>query len=88
MLPYVGENPWAWSPVPFTDPNITFVGTDYTYVPVPTFPGPSTYPVGGYYGPNLEFVVATPEPGFYAIFAVLALALTGLFAAARRRQNA
>jgi hypothetical protein len=32
--------------------------------------------------------VTTPEPGFYSIFAVLALALTGLFVAVRRRQNA
>ena len=32
--------------------------------------------------------VTTPEPGFYSIFAVLALALTGLFAAMGRRKNA
>jgi len=32
--------------------------------------------------------VATPEPGFYGIFAIFMLGLTGLFAAMRRRQNA
>ena len=31
---------------------------------------------------------AVPEPGFYSISAVLALAFAGLFAAVRRRQNA
>jgi len=84
---FVGNNSWAWSPQPLTDPNITFVDTSYVYGPSPAFPV-DHYPAGGYYGPNLEFAVVTPEPGFYSIFALFALALTGLFAAMRRRQNA
>jgi hypothetical protein len=69
------------------DPSITFEGPSYAYTANPSVFPTGFYPVGGYYGPNLEFGAATttPEPGLYA---VLTLGLIGLAATLRRRKAA
>jgi hypothetical protein len=72
----VGLNSWAYSPAPFTDPSITFVGPSYVYTDDPTIFPTSFYPVGGYYGPNVEFT-ATPEPAAILLVGTLLLGLAG-----------
>jgi len=69
-------------PVP-TASEITFDYDDYNYTTPLVFPTTRFGSGPAYYGPNFEFT-ATPEPGLYG---VIALGLTGLVAAVRRRKS-
>jgi len=79
----VNSNPWSFGPAPPTAPGVTFQYDDYAYTSALAFPTTRNGSGPAYYGPNFAFA-PTPEPPFCGF---LALGLTGLIAAVRRRKG-